>query len=136
MTRIGRKPQGPALIDPLHGSSHAKQRMRLFLRTLAGACTVAKACAELGICESRFYTQRADWLQTALEILEPGSPGRHPKPPESIDAEELRALQTRVRELEARAAAVEVQATIASTMPHLLQRAAQKKTNPPPSPRM
>lgn len=57
-------------------SDHAKQRLMLFLQTMAGQCTVDEACQKLGICASRFYEQRAAWLHGALHLLEPRTPGR------------------------------------------------------------
>ena len=45
MTHVGRKPQGVKLLTSLAGSDHARQRMRLFLETLAGEITVDVACA-------------------------------------------------------------------------------------------
>ena len=120
---MGRKPQGVGLVDPLAGSKHAKERMKWFLQTLNGECGVGEACAAMGICESRFYDQRSEWLQAALSLLEPRSPGRPPKPEPMVLPEEAEALRQRVRELEARAAAVEVQAELTSTLPHVVGRA-------------
>jgi hypothetical protein len=122
MAKVGRKPQGAALVNPLAGSEHAKRRLALFLQTLSGQCGVAEACAELGIGESRFFAQRAAWLQQSLELLEPLAPGRPPKPEPTPAGEDLRRLQTRVRQLEARSAAVEVQAELAGLLPHVLRR--------------
>jgi hypothetical protein len=122
MTQLGRKPQGVALVKPLAGSKHAKQRMTWFLETLAGQCSVGKACAALGICESRFYDQRAAWLQASLALLEPRSAGRPSTPEPRVLPEEAQALRQRVRELEARAAAVEVQGELARTLPHVVAR--------------
>lgn len=123
MRRLGRKPQGAGLVRPLAGSEHAKRRLRLlFLQTLSGARSVGDACAALGIGESRFFAQRGEWLQASLGLLEPRSPGRPAKlaPPPTI--EESQALGERVRELEARAAAVEVQSELARTLPHVIAR--------------
>jgi hypothetical protein len=122
MTRIGRKPQGAGLVAPLAGSEHAKQRMTLFLQTLSGQCSVPEACAQLGIGPSRFFAQRSAWLQQSLAILEPRSPGRPPKHESAPAGEDLRQLQERLRHLEARSAAVEVQAELASLLPHVVRR--------------
>jgi len=123
MTRLGRKPQGVGLVAPLVGSKHAKQRLTWFLQTLTGECSVGEACAALEICQSRFYDQRSEWLQASLGLLEPCSPGRPPKPEPTISPEEVQALRERVGQLEARAAAVEVQAELARTLPHVVGRA-------------
>jgi len=131
MSQLGRKPQGVALVEPLAGSEHAKQRMTWFLETLAGQCGVGEACAALGIGESRFFDQRAQWLQAALALLEPRSPGRPSKPEPTVSPEEAQALREQVRDLEARAAAVEVQGELARTLPHVLARLRPgKKTTP------
>jgi hypothetical protein len=127
MLPTGRKPQGAGLVTPLEGSEHAKQRLKLFLRTLSGECRVAEACAELGICESRFFDQRGEWLQQALALLEPRSPGRPPKPEPLLAPAEAELLRHRVQELEARAAAVEVQAELASVLPYVIQRSSTGK---------
>ena len=122
---------GRWLVTPLTGSEHAKRRLTLFLRTLSGQCSVGEACAELGIGESRFFAQRSAWLQESLELLEPHSPGRPTKPEPPVSAEEAQLLRQRVRELEARAAAVEVQAELARTLPHVMQRLRPEKTKWP-----
>lgn len=122
MTRLGRKPQGVALVEPLAGSEHAKRRMMLFLQTLAGERSVGQACTELGICESRFFAQRTTWMQAALALLEPRSPGRPPKAPPLPAADEAELLRERIRELEARAAVAEVRAELASVLPHVMHR--------------
>jgi hypothetical protein len=132
MARLGRKPQGATLVSLLAGSRHAKRRMTWFLQTLAGERSVGEACAELGIGESRFFAQRGAWLQEALALLEPRSPGRPAKPEPPIPPTEVQSLRERVRELEARAAAVEVQAELARTLPHVLHRPRPgKKTKSP-----
>ena len=122
MTRIGRKPQGAGLVTPLTGSEHAKQRMALFLQTLSGQCSVPQACAQLGIGQSRFFAQRSAWLQQSLALLEPRSPGRPPKPDSAAADDDLRQLQERLQQLEARSAAVEVQAELANLLPHVIRR--------------
>jgi len=135
MNRVGRKPQGAGLVDPLRGSPHAKQRMTLILETLAGHCTVETACEELGIQQSRFFAQRAEWLQEALELLEPRPLGRPCKTEPVASPSEVKALRKQLHELQARAAAVNVQAELARTMPHLLRRCtpSKKKRSAPPS---
>lgn len=130
MTHLGRKPQGVGLVSPLLGSEHAKQRMTWFLETLSGECSVGEACTALGICASRFYDQRSEWLKGALALLEPHPAGRPPKSEPSVLPEEVQALRQRVRELEARAAAAEVQAELARTLPHVVGRAGAGKKTP------
>lgn len=127
MTRIGRKPQGAELVEALYGSDHAKARLKLFLQTISGEVSVGDACRQLGICESRFYDQRNAWLHDSLGHLEPRAPGRPRKEEPALSPEEAAALRRRVAELEARSAAVEVQAELARTLPHVIARAATVK---------
>jgi hypothetical protein len=128
MTRIGRKPQGVGLLTPLSGSELAKRRMKLFLQTLSGQTSVVQACAELGISEARFYGQRAEWLQESLALLEPRLAGRPAKPVATATAEEVQVLRERLRETEARATALAVQAELAGALSRPLPMALGKKT--------
>ncbi len=130
MTRLGRRPQGAELVDALVGSQHAKSRLKAFLETLSGEVGVNEVCQELGICQSRFFEQRTAWLHESLDLLEPRLPGRPRKEEPTISVEEARLLRQRVQELEVRAAAVEVQAELVRTLPHVVARtAAPKKTS-------
>jgi transposase-like protein len=119
MTRLGRKPQGAAIVAALPGSDHTKKRLTLFLQTLSGQCSVGEACAELGIGESRFFAQRAEWLEESLALLEPGTPGRPSKPERLPEQAEVMALRERVQQLEARLAAAEVRSELACLLPRL-----------------
>jgi transposase-like protein len=130
MTRLGRKPQRTELVDTLVGSQHAKSRLKAFLETLSGEVSVDAVCQELGICQSRFFEQRTAWLHDSLDLLEPRVPGRPRKAEPTISADEARLLRQRVQELEARAAAVEVQAELVRTLPHVVARAAAPKKTP------
>lgn len=131
MTRIGRRPQGVGLITPLSGSELAKQRMALFLRTLSGETSVGQACKELHIGESRFYDQRAEWLQDSLALLEPRRSGRPATPVAVPTPEEVQALRERLRETEARATALAVKAELAGALrPRSAPCTPGKKTTP------
>ncbi len=127
MTRLGRKPQGTELVDALVGSAHAKSRLKAFLATLSGELSVEAACQQLGICQSRFFEQRTAWLHESVGLLEPRLPGRPRKEEPPLSAEEARLLRERLQTLEARAAAVEVQAELVRTLPHVVARAAAPK---------
>jgi transposase-like protein len=141
MTRLGRKPQGAELVDLLSGSEHAKARLKAFLETLSGEASVEEVCQQLGICPSRFFEQRTAWLHDSIGLLEPRLPGRPRKAEPALSAEEAQALRQRVQELEARAAAVEVQADLVHTLPHVVAHAmasrstaAVPKKTPSPAP--
>jgi len=92
-TRTGRKPAGPQIVERLEGSPLAKQRLSVFLETIAGQLTVSEACQQLEIGESRFHELRNRTLQETLEALEPRPPGRPAKPtsPEQAEIDTLKA---------------------------------------------
>ena len=100
MTHPGARPLGPEFVERLDGSEHAKQRLKVFLKTMNDELTVPQACELLGIHETRFHVQRSEALQTALGSLEARPPGRRPhvvSPEEARIAElesQLRELQT------------------------------------------
>jgi hypothetical protein len=72
----GRRPMGIEQVELLSGSEAAKRRLQVFLANLAGALSVADACAALNLHESRFFELRKLWLQESVETLEPEPPGR------------------------------------------------------------
>jgi hypothetical protein len=125
MTRRGRKPTGPQLVERLAGSEHAKSRLKVILETISGRRTIPDACVELGIQETMFYRLRAEALQTALDRLEPRPLGRPPRAISSEDQHmaELAAENQELR-LELRAAAVRRE--LAENLPRL------GKPTPPP----
>lgn len=92
MRRRGRKPMGPQLVEHLHGSDSAKQRLQTILETLAADLTIPEACLATGVGESMFHRLRTEVLQAALDRLEPRPRGR--------PAKELTPEQRRIEELE------------------------------------
>jgi len=98
VTRIGRKPKGPALVDGLECSDTARERLRQILRATSGEATVVEVCAELGIGESRFHQLRDEVLQAAAECLEPRPAGR-PAKPVGPSERRIGELELRNREL-------------------------------------
>lgn len=99
MNHKGRKPLAAGHVEHLSGSELAKLRLSMILKTMLGELTVAEARAQLGICESRFHALRHQWLQQALELLEPRRAGRPPK----LETDESR----QIAQLEATLAALE-----------------------------
>jgi len=83
--------------------------------------------AELDIGESRFFAQRAEWLEKSLDFLEPGAPGRPAKPELPPEQGEVDALREQVRQLEARLAAAEVRSELACLLPRLAGDAFPRK---------
>jgi len=111
MSRVGRKPQGWKLIDRLSGDEDSKARLKAFLETMTGECTVPEACEELGIKPSRFFVLRNDWLQDSLGLLEPKPAGRPRKaPPEEP---QVLQLKQQVHKLEQQLMAAELRARLA-----------------------
>ena len=97
MSRKGRKPLAAGHVEHLSGSELAKLRLSMILKTMLGELTVVEACAQLGICQSRFHALRHEWLQQALELLEPRRAGRPPK----LETEEMRQIAQLEATLEA-----------------------------------
>jgi transposase-like protein len=129
----GRPPLGAGLVDGLDGSAGAKHRLKVFLETLSGRKAVGEASRELGIGEAAFYKARSQWLEDAVELLEPRRAGRPPKREEGVDAQVLLQLRS---ENEALRRALQIQVVreeIAVALPGLLDRVdrareAEKKT--------
>jgi len=138
MTRMGRKPLATGHVVRLEGSEPAKQRLTVLLETLRGELPVPEACQRLGIGESRFHELRGEWLQEALELLEPRPLGR---PPRSADPAPLqariRALESENQTLRQQLTAVEVRRELAEVLPHVVhtpQEAVKKGASAPPPP--
>ncbi len=130
MTRHGRKPLGPALVQHLPGSARAKERLEVILQTIAGTLTIGEACDRLGIHEAMFHRLRAGVLQAGIAHLEPRPLGR---PPAGAfpHQEELSAMQQRLHDLESELHLAEVREEIAQVLPHVVGHdAARKKTTP------
>jgi hypothetical protein len=117
MTR-GRPPLGDEIVEHLEGSSQAKHRLRLILRTLAGEVTVQQACAELGVGESRFHEMRTEVLQHTLGDLEPKPIGRPSEEPTQQEAL-ISQLQQEVQELKIDLRAAQIRQELAIALPRL-----------------
>jgi transposase-like protein len=91
--RVGRKPLSTRHVDHLSGSARAKDRLRVILETLRGTITIPDACRLLDVGEAQFHHLRHQWLQQALELLEPRAMGR---PPKREDPRELASERARL----------------------------------------
>jgi hypothetical protein len=93
-----------------------------------GEATVAEACSELGIGESRFHQLRSEMLQAAVDRLEPRAAGR---PPRSLSPEDRRTgeLEQRVQELTWELDVARLRAELFGS-PAAVRPAAVKKTRP------
>ena len=114
----GRPPLGAEIVDRLEGSSQAKCRLRLILRTLAGEMTIPQACQELGIGPSRFHDLRNDILQDMLESLEGRPRGRPPDGGTDRDAR-VQELQQQVLSLTTDLRASQIREELAIMLPRL-----------------
>jgi len=127
MARRGRKPLGAAHVDHLQGTQLAKRRLELILKTMRGELTIPEACRALSIGESRFHAMRNQWLQEALELLEPRRAGRPPKSADVPSAEEVATLEAENEALRDRVLTAEVREQLARVMPHVLHDSPAKK---------
>lgn len=125
MARTGRKPLAVGHVEHLRGSDHARLRLKLILQCMLGNLTVGAACEQLGIGQARFHAMRNQWLQEALELLEPRRTGR---PPKRLASDELLA---RVAQLESEKRDLEQQLRLAEAREQVVTITAS--TSPPPS---
>ena len=126
MTRAGRKPLGPQLVERLEGSQHAKRRLQVMLETVAGTRSIPEACQTLGIGESMFHRLRAEVLQTALDRLEPRPLGR-PRRGNTAETQQVNALEQEVEELRTELQTSQVREELAQILPAIV-RPPLKKT--------
>jgi hypothetical protein len=116
----GRPPSGPKLVEGMEGSQLARQRLKVILQTVAGELSIPEACAQLGISEPRFHELRAEWMQGAMQLLEPkpvGRPTRQPSP----EAARMESLEQQVQELKIDLRAAQIREQLALLMPHVLK---------------
>ena len=134
MSRSGRKPLGAGHVERLSGSELAKLRLTMILKTMLGELTVAEACAQLGICESRFHALRHEWLQQALELLEPRRVGRPPQV-ETEPMRQIAQLEATLEAVEQEVDAAEVRRQITEIRPRVAvpTEPTGKKTTAPAS---
>lgn len=119
MTHRGRKPLATAHLQHLSGSQQAKRRLAMILKTMLGELTVAEACGQLGISESRFHALRNQWLQEALVLLEPRHVGRPPKHVESEASRQIAQLEATLQEVQQQLEVAAVRREIAAVLPHV-----------------
>jgi hypothetical protein len=131
--RRGRPAEGADLVDKLHECSGvARTRLKLIFQTVAGECTIERACQTLGINRSAFNKLRQQFIADAAQLLEPKKPGRKKKVLTDEDLE-LKQLRSEVGELKFQLRAQQVREEIGLIMPRLLRRpGVVKKTNKRP----
>lgn len=116
---MSRPPAGVGHVDRLDGPEELKWRLRVLLETLVGHISVAQACEELGVSESRLHELRRQALVGALGALMPRPPGR-PAVAETLPPREQELL-TRIGELEVDLQAALVRTELALAMPELFR---------------
>ena len=116
---------GVGHVDRLAGPEDLKQRLKVVLETVVGSKSVAQACEELQISESRLHELRHEALEGALQALMPKPAGRPATPPTTTSREE--ELLARIDELEVDLQAALVRTELALAMPQLFRG----KKNPP-----
>ena len=126
MARRGRPPKKAELVDGLEGSTSARRRLKVILRTITEELSVPDACAELGVSEARFHQLRREVLGCALKGLEPRKSGR-PRKESAEESSRVVALRQRIRNLELDLQAAYVREEIAVAMPHLLLKNQKKE---------
>ena len=119
MSKKGRRPKGSALVEKYDGTDEAKERLKTILATVAGEMTVAEACQQLGVSETRFFQLRDEALKSALKDLELGMPGR-PRVETTEEQKQIGQLEAQVRRLKIELWAAEIRTKIAVVMPQVL----------------
>jgi transposase-like protein len=116
---MSRPPEGVGHVDRLEGPEELKRRLRVLLETIVGGVSVAQACEELGVSESRLHELRREALVGALGSLMPKPAGRPitAKTPSEREKE----LEARIDELEVELQAALVRTELALAMPHLFR---------------
>ena len=124
---MSRPPEGVGHVDRLDGPEELKRRLRVLLETIVGGVSVAEACEQLGVSESRLHELRRQALVGALGALMPKPAGR-PSTTETTTTRE-KDLEARIEELEVDLQAALVRTELALAMPELFR---SKKNRPHP----
>jgi hypothetical protein len=115
-------------VDRLEGPEDLKDRLRVILETLTGACSIPEACERLGISESRLHDLRRQALEGALGALMPRPVGR-PAAPVPVGADREGELRSRIQDLEIDLQAALVRTELALAMPHLFEKGKKKSSD-------
>jgi transposase-like protein len=116
---MSRPPEGVGHVDRLEGPEDLKRRLRVLLETLSGRVSVAQACEELGVSESRLHELRREALEGALGALMPKPAGRPATAQTTTERE--KELEGRIQELEVDLQAALVRTELALAMPELFR---------------
>lgn len=130
---MSRPPDGVGHVDRLEGPEELKRRLRVLLETIVGSKSVAQACEELGVSESRLHDLRREALVGALGSLMPKPSGRPITA--RTPSEREKELEARIDELEVDLQAALVRTELALAMPHLFRRGGKKNARSKNKPR-
>lgn len=125
----GRYPAGWEYLDQFQASDEAKERFRVTIEILTGACRVHEACARLDLGTSRLEQVRHDAVSGALAGLERRRPGRKPQRVSALEAE-VAHLRQQNAQLRAALEVATIRAEVAAALPRV-GAAAEKKTTRP-----
>jgi len=116
-------------VDRLEGPEELKRRLRVLLETIVGSRSVAQACEELQVSESRLHELRREALVGALQALMPRPAGR-PVTAETTSERE-KELEARIDELEVDLQAALVRTELALAMPQLFRGKKNRRIHGP-----
>ena len=119
-------------MDRLEGPDDLKKRLRVLLETLQGTKSVAEACEELQVSESRLHELRREALTGALVALMPKPAGR-PSTAETASERE-KEMEARIQELEVDLQAAFVRTELALAMPELFRGKKNRRRHEPAAP--
>lgn len=123
----GRYPAGWEYMDQFDASDEAKERFRVTVEILTGACRVQEACARLGIGTSRLEQVRHDAVSGALAALARQRPGRKPRRVSELEAE-VAQLRQQNAQLRAALEVATIRAEVAAALPRVGANAGKKTT--------
>lgn len=129
--RSGRPNKGVDHVDGLESEEGARNRLRVILATMTGACSVKEACRHLRISKTRFVQLRRQALQGAADALQPGRPGR-PRRRDAATDERVDALTAELEEAQRALRLERLQTDLALVMPEVVTHLEKRGAAPKP----
>ena len=126
----GRKASAAHAVDRTTGSATAKQRAKAIYQVLSGQCSIAQACAALGVSEPRLHQLKEQLVRGSVAALEPrpaGRPGQTVTPQQA----QITALERELASTRLELGVAQTREEIALVLPRLVQpppASAEKKT--------
>jgi hypothetical protein len=113
------------MVDDLGASEQARHRLKAIVQTMSGDKSIPEVCQELRISEAMFHKLRSRFLEEAVLLLEPRTPGPRRTEP-SPQEERIRALEQEVQRTRIELEASRIRTELALVMPHVLRRDVKK----------